>query len=149
MIDISDYTKALQTVLLADEDLSQYPVERSQRINYDPGRCPWIGVYPDQVNTSPLALAVTGNNRWRSTFSLQVIVQTSSFIDDGASASDELEDIVQSVESAVDADLTLGLAGARCVGFDREYRYVEFDDDGQGTVFMPQCIIKLNMEVRS
>lgn len=148
MIDEGTLTRALETVLLATSSLATATIERGTRINFDPGRCPWIGIYPGQVDTQPRTLGA-GSARWMSKVVPQVVVQTASFDGDGQVASDALEELVHLVQEAVDADLTLGVTGARITSMSREYRYVIFDDDESGSLFMPQVIIKFTMEVRS
>ncbi len=148
MINVSTYTKALYTKLVALAALSAVTMERGERINFDPGRCPWLGVYPGTVSSTPKTLGA-GNNRWASQLELMIVIQTSSFEDDGQAASDSLEGYIEAALQGIDADLTLGVAGCRILRTSREYRYVVMDEDGNGTVFMPQAIIKLQMEARS
>lgn len=148
MLDASTLTVALTALLKGSVGLSAATIERSTRINFDPARAlpGWIGVYPGSVETAPRAM---GGRAWQDTAEAQVVVQTASYGGDGADASDLLEDLTGKVLDAINTDLTLGLTGVRVVGFGREYRYVIFDDDGSGDVFMPQVIIKVKMEVRS
>jgi hypothetical protein len=148
MINVSTITTALYTVLSSAAGLSVYEIERGQRINYEPGRCPWIGVYPDKVSTEPLSIGA-GSSRWMSRGAAQVVVQTSSFVDDGQAASDQLETVASEVCAAVASNLTLGILGLRIVGVSRDYRYVVFDDDGAGSVFMPQVVLRFEFEQRS
>ena len=149
MLDVSTLTIALHGILDAAAGLSAATVERGTRINFDPARAldGWIGVYPGQVDTVPQAMA---GKQWQDNVMLQVVVQTASFRDDGQAASDLLEDLLQKVLDAINAtNLTLGITGVRITGFSREYRYVVFDDDGEGDIFMPQAIIKFNLTCRS
>lgn len=146
MINVSSYTSALTAKLITA--LPTTDIERGERINFDPGRCPWVGVYPGNVSTAPKTIGA-GANRWASEMQIQVVAQTSSFVNDGQAASDALEALIASIEQAVDADLTLGLSGFRVLSTSREYRYVVFDDDGGGSIFMPQAVISFNCEARA
>lgn len=146
MIDEGTITRAIDTLLNASTITAT--IERGTRINFDPGRCPWIGIYPGNVQTKPKTLGL-GSARWNNTLEPQIVIQTASYDSDGQDASDELETLVSDVLAVIDADLTLGVTGARVIGVNREYRYVVFDDDGSGSLFMPQVVIKLQMEVRS
>lgn len=149
MLDVSTLTIALHGILDAAAGLSAATVERGTRVNFDPARAltGWVGVYPGQVDTEPRAM---GGKQWNDNVVLQVVVQTASYRDDGQAASDLLEDLIGSILDAVNAtDLTLGITGVRVVRFSREYRYVIFDDDGSGDIFMPQATIKINLTVRS
>lgn len=148
MIDESVLTRALETVFNNTAALSTVTIERGTRINFEPGKCPWLGIYPGQVDTKPKTLGM-GNAKWASVAVPQVVIQTVSFDGDGQTASDQLETLVQAVQVAVNSDLTIGVAGARIVAVSREYRYVVFDSDESGNLFMPQVIIKFTMEVRS
>ena len=85
MINVSSYTTALYGKL--NTALSSYNVERGVRINADPGVCPWVGVYPGQVSSSPKTLG-GGTARWAHDVELMFVVQTASFVDDGSSASE-------------------------------------------------------------
>lgn len=149
MIDMSALTTALYTKLLNNAALisASVEVERSTRINFDPARCPWIGVYPGLAIDSPRVMS--SSSAWKDEAELQVVVQTASFSNDGTAASDSLEGIIKAVQDAIVADLTLGVVGVRVLKFSREYRYVLFDDDGAGQVFMPQAIVKVNLEART
>ena len=149
MIDISTLTVALYDKLVTSTalDILNCERERSTRINFDPARCPWIGVYPGNVNTLPRSVSI---RQWSDEVELMVVAQTASFGNDGTDASDLLEELIAAVLAVVTTDnLTLGLAGVRLLSMSREYRYVVFDDDGQGDLFMPQAVIKLKFEVRS
>lgn len=148
MLDVSTITVALETLLRASAELSAATIERSTRINFDPARAMngWIGVYPGTVETAPRAM---GGKQWKDDTTLQVVVQTASYTDDGAAASDLLEELIGKIYDVINTDLTLGVSGVRVIGFGREYRYVVFDDNGLGDLFMPQAVIKLKLEVRS
>ncbi len=149
MIDEGILTRALQTAFnAASATLIGVTVERGQRMNMDPGRCPWLGIYPGTVGSKPKTLGA-GPARWNNTAEPQVIIQTMDFSGDGQVASDQLETLIQAVLAVIDLDLTLGVGGARVIGVTREYRYVQFDTDESGSLFMPQVLIKLQMEVRS
>lgn len=150
MINISTLTIAAETLLqdAVTAGTIAATISRGQRINFDPGQCPWVGIYPGSVSTTPKTLGA-GSNRWSNSATLQVVVQTASLTDDGQEASDDLEMLVAGVLGVVNADLTLGVTAARVTQIEREYKYVIMDDDGAGSVFMPQCIIKLGLEVRS
>lgn len=132
----------------AADRLREATIERGTRINYDPSRAlsGWVGIYPGKVSTSPRAM---GGPQWREECELQVVVQTASYSTDGTNASDLLEGLIGAVVGVVNTRLTLGVSGCRVVGFEREYSYVLFDEDGSGDLFMPQAVIKLKVEVRS
>ena len=148
MLDISTLTIALYNLLVTAFAASTEVVERGTRINFDPAIAMdgWVGVYPNTVESTPRAM---GGNAWKDEPVLQVVVQAGSYSNDGTEASDALEARIKTVLDTVVADLTLGVTGVRVVRFSREYRYVVFDDDGSGDLFMPQAIIKLFLEVRS
>lgn len=150
MIDLSVLTKSLETLMRASAALSMQSVtiKRGERINFDPGVCPWLGIYPGMVDTKPKSLG-QGSARWNNAAELQVVIQTASFNNDGQAASDQLETLISTVLAVVDADLTLAVSGARVVGVHREYKYVVFDSDESGNIFMPQTILKLSIEMRS
>lgn len=146
MINVSIYTTALYNKLVAAGLTAT--IERGERINFDPGRCPWIGVYPGRVDSAPKTLG-GGSSRWSSIVELQVVVQTCSFNNDGTAASDALETLIEAMLQAIDNDLTLGIVGCRILSNSREYRYVVFDGDEQGTIFMPQAVVKFKLDARS
>lgn len=148
MLDVSTLTTALHGKLVTAFALLPEVIERGTRINFDPAIAMngWIGVYPGTVETSPRAM---GGRAWKDDAALQVVVQSASYSSDGTAASDALEARIKLVLDAIDADLTLGVTGARVTRYSREYRYVVFDDDGSGDLFMPQAVIKVFLEVRS
>jgi hypothetical protein len=151
MIDLQTLTKPLETALKANAVLiaALATVERSTRMNVDPGRCPWVGVYPGpDVGSEPKSLT-SGNARWNNLVDLTVVVQTSSYNTDGQAASDLLETLAQEVLAVVNADLTLAVPGARVIKAARKYMYLVFDDKETGDLFMPQVNITLKLEVRS
>lgn len=149
MIDVSTLTIALHAKLVASTTLDNLNCERerSARINFDPARCPWVGTYPGNVSTTPRNVSI---RQWNDEVELMVVAQTASFGNEGTDASDLLEALIAAVLAVVTTDnLTLGLTGVRLLSMSREYRYVVFDSDGQGDLFMPQAVIKLKFEVRS
>jgi hypothetical protein len=148
MIDEGIITRAIEVLVNAADALASVTKSRGTRINFDPGKCPWLGIYPGQVDTSPKTIGA-GSSRWKNNLEPQVVLQTADYGGDGQAASDQLEALVGSFLEVVDADLTLGVTGARVVGVSREYRYVMFDGEGSGDLFMPQVVIKLKMEMRS
>lgn len=147
MLDVSTLTEPLATILTAAMDAGEV-VEEGTRINFDPAiaMSGWVGVYPGVVDTSPRAM---GGRAWKDEGHLQVVVQAASYSGDGKAASKALEGRIAKVLDAINNDLTLGVTGVRVTRFSREYRYVVFDDDGGGDLFMPQAIIKVFLEVRS
>lgn len=148
MINVSNITSALESVIVA-AGISGLRVTRGERINFDPAVCPWCGIYPGSVSSNAHTLGA-GSNRWLSTGDVQVVIQTSSFTDDGQEASDRLEELAMSVCAAVNDSLSLGVSGLRIApNVERDYRYVLFDEDGAGSVFMPQVALKFNFEYRS
>ncbi|MFA6213545.1 MAG: hypothetical protein WC714_29175 [Candidatus Obscuribacterales bacterium] len=149
MIDVSTLTTALYDKLVDSTALDNLNCarERSTRINFDPARCPWIGVYPGAVSTTPRNVSI---RQWDDDVELMVVAQTASFDTEGTAASDLLEELIAVVLAVVTTDnLTLGITGVRLLSMSREYRYVVYDQDGQGDLFMPQSIIKLKFSVRS
>jgi len=151
MINIKDITTAIESRLKVNTTLMALgcTVERSVRINYDPGRCPWVGIYPGIVDTLPKAMS---GRKWVDTLEPQIVIQAQSMTDDGTEASDMLEDAIDATLEELGGegkDLSLGLAGVRILGFSREYRYVVFDTDGSGQLFMPQAIVRVKIEARS
>lgn len=148
MLDVSTLTIPLHAILTAAFAASTEVVERGTRINFDAAIAMngWIGVYPGTVDTSPRAM---GGRAWKDDAALQVVVQAASYSSDGTAASDALEARIAAVMAAIDANLTLGVAGVRVTRFSREYRYVVFDDNGAGDLFMPQAVVKVFLEVRS
>lgn len=148
MIDFSVHTKALTALLKAAVTLNTCTIERSNRINFDPGRCPWVGVYPGNLETAPKTLS-NSTSTWANTGDIQVVIQTMTYEEDGAAASDLLETLIDTVLAVVSANLTLGVVGTRIVRVSREYRYVVWDSEGDGSLFMPQAILKISCEIRS
>lgn len=150
MIDVSTFTKALETLLNTNTTLDAVnaTIKRGEIINSDPGNCPWVGIYPGTTVSVPHTIG-SGSSRWLNKLDLQVVIQTSSLDGDGQAASDELETFIKTVLSVVNGDLTLAIAGTRVVGVSRDYRYVVFDDNESGDLFMPQVLLKISMEVRS
>lgn len=146
MINLTNVLVAVETALAG----VSATVERGERINFDPARCPWVGIYPGELETAPKTLGGAGAQRWQTTGNIQVVCQTSSFTDDGQAASEALESLIEEVVGAIfGGDLTLGLAGVRVVGLSREYRYVVFDEDEGGSIFFPQVVLRIRLDVRS
>lgn len=146
MINLTPILAAAETALAG----VSATVERGERINFDPARCPWVGIYPGELETVPKTLGGAGAQRWQTTGNFQIVCQTSSFQDDGQAASVALEQLAADVLDALfGGDLTLGLAGVRMVGVSREYRYVVFDEDEGGSIFFPQVVLRIRLDARS
>lgn len=151
MTNIKDVTTAIYNRLVATASLISLSCvfARSTRVNFDPAIAPWIGVYPGPVETSAKAM---GGRSWNDQMEVQIVVQNASLATDGTAASDLLENLIDAVMeelAGTGKDLSLGISGLRIMSFSREYRYVVFDSDGNGDLFMPQAIIKVKIEVRT
>jgi hypothetical protein len=93
-----------------------------------------------------------GGRQWKSDLEAQLVIQNMSLTDDGTEASDLLETLIETALEELGGDgkdLTLGITGLRMLSFSREYRYVVFDEDGNGSLFMPQAVIRIKIETRS
>lgn len=145
-VDVAALTTALKGVLVADATTGAYTIERAQRINADPARMPWLGVYPGPVSTAAHAIG-TGSQRWRSEVQLLVVCQAVSFVDDGEAAHAALETILGAAQTAVEGNLSLGLVRTRVLSFSRDYRYATLDDDASGNLFLPWAVLTLTVEV--
>jgi hypothetical protein len=150
MIDMSTLTVAMYDLLNENSalDILGCTTERSTTINADPGRCPWIGIYPDAVDSEPRTAVAKS---WMNHAGLQIVIQASSLADSGTAASDELEELIAAVLDVINDDLPLSGAGTgiRITRIRREYSYVLFDSEGTGDLFMPQAVIKVSLEARS
>lgn len=151
MIDMQVLTKAVETALRANATLisAAVNIERSKVVNMDPGKCPWLGVYPGPHITSLPKSLGSGNARWNNVVEVSIIVQTSSFNQDGQTASDLLETLAQEALAVINADLTVAVTGARVVEVARQYLYLVDDSKESGDLYMPQVNMVLKMEVRS
>lgn len=147
MIDQSLITKGLEALIRdsLNSGLVGCTVDRSTQINFDPARCPWLGIYPGDVDSEPKTISPAS---WREKMDVQVVIQTSAYSSEGQAASDELESLIKVVLDVVGTDLTLGVNGVRVIGISRQYSYVLTDENGTGDLFMPQVVIKLKLESR-
>lgn len=149
MNNISSLTKAIKSKFKSDTSLIGVNVTRSQVINRFPSLMPWIGIYPGSVETEPNALGSRARGkRWKEVVLPRIIVQVNNLYGDGEAAADDLEDLIETVMLVVDSDLTFGLSGVRVVGANREYTYVQSDEDEEGELFFPQCEITLTVDMR-
>ena len=150
MFNASDLTKAILIQFESHIDLEGVTIERNSRVNFYPSRMPWIGIYPGTVDTDPSTLGSrSGGRRWKETMHPKILLQAQNLDDEGASAADELEDLIEKCLLAIDSDLTFKKAGTRVIGMSREYSYVQMDEDEEGGLFFPQCEITLDVETKS
>jgi hypothetical protein len=94
-------------------------VERGEPLNEDPGKCPWIGVYPLRVPFPSRTLGMGGGFRAENP-EFAVVFQT-THPNDGAACQDELGELVRGGTSALLSDPSLGGTVAMLGDFEVEF----------------------------
>ena len=103
--DVSSITKALEELLVNDQDLEHVTVCRAEPMNEDPSNCPWVGIYRRDIEFNPRTLGMgSGHRDYRG--NIVLIVQTSS-LSSGASCEDELDSLVEDIVDSILTDPTI------------------------------------------
>lgn len=151
MKNSTEITKAIETLLTGYEPLHHATIERSVRVNFDPGRMPWVGIYPGRRDIEPGSLGA-GPCRWKATTNPKILLQEYGFDYEGQDAAEKLDNLVSSVTEALSGEhnpgLRFGLTGVRLTGLTIDYTYVQSDEDESGEIFFPQAEITLTLEDR-
>lgn len=110
MINVALVSAATINQLEQDGELNAaYPalrIERSEYVNEDPNRTPWIGVFRSSKAYRPRTMGRHARS-WDGEVEVMILVQYAS-LKSGASAEDELEDLLSYVENALVKDTTIG-----------------------------------------
>lgn len=143
MINYSDITKAIETILKAGTD--GYTITRNELRNSDPSKAAkygkgWIGIYRGPVDVAPYAL---GNRIWLYQVKPQVEIQAVS-MKSGADAEDKLQAAEKEILTVLAANMTLAGTVAMITGFNITY---EYNADVQ--VWFHSAIITITAEVRA
>lgn len=105
MINVAELTKTIQKVLKEHPTLLDLKnVERGEYVNFDPGACPWLGVYRTDVEYAPRALG-NHSKSWEVSITIKLVLQV--YGKDGPTAEEELENLIHRVLSVMLTDLTV------------------------------------------
>lgn len=143
MINASEKTKALETILnngLADN----YTVERSEYINMDQARTPWVGIYRGTLTYDTATLG-RGANNWKAQFDIRLIVQAATY-ESGEVAEELLEEYIKEVLDLVVADKTFSSTIGMVTGIDINYSYNEVESE---SLYFQNAEITVTTEVRT
>lgn len=143
MIDASVITKAMHQLLINGLPNS-YNIERSEYINFDPDRVPYVGIYRGQLKYSPHTLG-RDLSSWRADFTITLVVQAAS-INTGGEAESRLEKYLQEVLDIVVADKTIG--GTVAIIKDIEINY-SYNMEESGTMYFHAAEVDILTEVRT
>lgn len=144
MMNFSVVTRGMEALLKNNAELEQFNVTRGGYVNQDPGNDKWIGIYKGDVLYTPKTLG-RGARTFATSFTLKVVVQSYG-VHDLSEIDDILEDRIQLVMNAVNADRTIGSTVDNVVGFKVEYTY---DEKSDKTMPFQLAIITISMEKRA
>lgn len=142
MIKASVITKAVYTMLkkgLSDD----YTVQRSEYINVDADKCPWVGVYRGEMVYDPRTLGA-GVNNWRAEFKVRIVIQAASF-KSGEKVEEDLEEYIKAVLDIINADPRLDGTVAMVRGISVNY---SFNIEESESLYYQNAEIELTTEVR-
>lgn len=142
MIDAATISRAVETAFKADPAFNAFTVERSEWVNENPSRCPWLGIYRGGMDYSPETLG-NGPDYWTGAMTLRLMVQAANY-ESGAAVEDELEGYVRDVIGKVFSDTTIRGSVDMVTGVSVNYSYIAEDSE---TLYFQAAIIELNLEV--
>jgi len=145
MINVSEITAELLTVLKADADVSAAlgkNIFRNVYINENPNRTPWLGVYRNTLKYDPYTLG--GSNNWKGRVGVRLVVQYSS-MKDGEDAENKHEALIHKVLTAVYRTPRLNSKTDALVEATVEYAFVPTT----ATALMAMANIDIVYEVRT
>jgi len=145
MINASTITRAMEQLLIDGLDSDKlYHIERSEYVNFDPDRVPYVGVYRGQLKYAPHTLG-RDLSSWRADFTITLIVQAAS-INTGGEAEERLEKYLQEVLNVVVADKTI--KGTVAIIKDIEINYT-YKKEESGTMHFHAAEVDILTEVRT
>ena len=142
MIQVNTITKAVITAFEQDPEFSSFVIERSEFVNDNPNRCPWIGVYRGDMTYDPETLG-DGADYWTGIMTLRFVVQAANMAS-GAGAEDDLEGYVETVISKMIEDTTIRSTVDMINSIKVSYSYVAEDEE---TIYFQAAIIEMTLEV--
>lgn len=149
MIDAAKVSKALYEQLTNSPELNaDWPgiiIDRSEFVNESPDRTPWVGIYRQGKNYAPRTLGRHAAS-WNGQVTVMVLVQYAAY-QSGEDTEDRLEKLMESVESAIVADTTIG--GTLEMMNEMSVQYSYQIPDGVHNVFFQNATIEITGEVRA
>lgn len=129
VVQFNTITKAIQKMLKADPRLVEATIDRSELLNEDTSKCPWVCIYRMGQSFEPRALGY-GSGAYYAHPEIVIVAQESNATG-GAETEDDLEDMVSTILDILFTDTTLGgtvmwLKLARIM-----YRMVQVGEDAQ------------------
>jgi len=125
MMNCSVVTKALQTLLKAEEKLQGFAVTRNEYDNADPALDKWVGIYKGKDIYTPQTVAVANNFKTR--FSVKVNVQAYGVVHT-TDIDEVLEQRIAFVMDAVNVTRRIGGTVDMVLGYEVDYEYSTDDD---------------------
>lgn len=142
MLNASDITKAIHEAFNNDPAFSKFEIERSEFVNVDPGRCPWIGIYRQTINYAPETLG-SGPDYWTGTLAVDIVAQAANF-NSGEDAEDDLEGYIETIINKMVEDTTIRSSVDMINEISVSYSYIAEDEE---TIYFQAAIISLVLEV--
>lgn len=150
MLNFSEITEALEGQIesylagLASPSATRYFVKRSEYINHNKDKTPWIGIYRGNLSYEPRSI---GNSlcNWRAIPRVRVVVQGAS-TRSGEEAENHCENYTQEVLEAILSDYTIGGTVETITGFDIEST---FDRESSKRTFFHMNIITVTLQAKS
>lgn len=126
-VKAGDMTTAIQTMLRADTRLNGTDITRSELLNIDPSKCPWVGIYRNNSQFEVRALGYGAGAR-RQLTELVVFCQESDN-DSGEEAEDLHETLVATVLDVLFSDTTLSGVVSTITLASIQYQLITDNDD--------------------
>lgn len=126
-VKAGDMTTAIQAMLRADTRLNGTDITRSELLNIDPSKCPWVGIYRNNSQFEVRALGYGAGAR-RQLTELVVFCQESDN-DSGEEAEDLHETLVATVLDVLFSDTTLSGVVSTITLASIQYQLITDNDD--------------------
>lgn len=148
MIKFNNIMQSIEDLLRADPNIAsdKFTITRSEHINEDSGRTPWIGIYRNKIGYQPNALGPrAGARNWLTTVMVDILVQSYS-MESGKDAENQLEEHQDKILDVLENNRTLKGNVQTIVGYDISY---QTNSAVTNEIYFQMATITVTMEVRA
>lgn len=144
MINAADITKSIVVILENHPDFQDVIITRSDFVNEQAERTPWIGVYRTAVEYDPATLGHHSES-WQGIISVTLLVQENS-LDSGAHCESKLESLLNKTLDVLWSDPTFKASIEMVTKFRVSYLYNETEEE---SMYFQTAKIDITGEVRT
>ena len=146
MLNMAEVNEAVRLLLTNDDTANGYIISRSEYINADADKCPWVGIYRGPSKYDPRTL---GSNRsgkkWRAVNVVRLQVQAASGVS-GVQAEERLEEYISIIMPILLSNPSLSGTVSTITGYEISY---SFNETVSKSMYFHMATIDISVEART